>query len=461
MTLHGRQRRSGSAPETGCPALRTGARTAPTAAVQDLEDTVKSLSAPVRRPHGARPAPLRRSDIPTAAPGRRPTATGAVLGAILDHGPVARSTVARLTGLSPASVSGHVGRLLARGLVREAAETAGPKGLGRPHVPVEIDTDCYLVAGAHIAVAHSTVSLMDLRGRIVAEDRQPHRTTEPGRLLAALAARLPRLVASHAGGRTVLALGLATGHRVDPTTGVIVEHPQLGWHDVPVRDVLSAATGLPVHVDSHSRALARAEQMFGEESTRSSTVLLFVGAVVDAAFATEGAMHRGPRSAAGSVAHLPLGAGGTGGAEPCSCGRTGCLQSEVSERAMVRRAAARGLFVGSFPELLERALAGDGRAVALFRRRARLVGRAAALLLDMFDPEVLVVVEPGSGRMPECLADLRAEVAERSWVCDDPERAVVPTSFTGSVLATAGGAVALNALYVDPLGPWPALPAVS
>ncbi len=402
-----------------------------------------------------------RSDIPAAGPARRVTGTGSVLSAILDHGPVARSTVARLTGLSPASVTGHVGQLLARGLVRESAETAGPRGLGRPHIPVEIDTGRYLVAGAHIAVAHSTVSLMDLRGRIVAEDRQPHRTTYPHRLLAGLAERLPRLVSARAAGRTVLALGVATGHRVDPVAGMIVEHPLLGWRDVPVRDVLSAATGLPVHVDSHSRALARAEQMFGEASTRASMVLLFIGAVVDAAFATEGSMHRGPRSGAGSIAHLPLGAGGSGGAEPCSCGRSGCLQSEVSERAMVRRAAEQGLLVASFKELLDQALAGEVRAVALFRRRAGLVGRAAALLLDMFDPAVLVVVEPGAGRIPECLADLREQVAERSWVCDDPERAVVPSSFTGSVLATAGGAVALGALYMDPLGPWPALPAVS
>ncbi|MET7788506.1 ROK family transcriptional regulator [Streptomyces sp900116325] len=417
---------------------------------------MKSLSAAARRT-----TPLLRSDVPAAGPARRVQGTGSVLSAILDHGPVARSTVARLTGLSPASVTGHVGQLLARGLVRESAETAGPRGLGRPHIPVEIDTGRYLVAGAHIAVAHSTVSLMDLRGRIVAEDRQPHRTTDPHRLLAGLAERIPRLVSARAAGRTVLALGVATGHRVDPVAGTIVEHPLLGWRDVPVRDVLSAATGLPVHVDSHSRALARAEQMFGEASTRASMVLLFIGAVVDAAFATEGAMHRGPRSGAGSIAHLPLGAGGSGGAEPCSCGRSGCLQSEVSERAMVRRAAEQGLLVASFRELLDQALAGEARAVALFRRRAGLVGRAAALLLDMFDPAVLVVVEPGAGRIPECLADLREQVAERSWVCDDPERAVVPSSFTGSVLATAGGAVALGALYLDPLGPWPALPAVS
>lgn len=407
-----------------------------------------------------RTRPPRRSEIPPSG-ARRASGTGSVLGAILDHGPVARSTVARLTGLSPASVTGHVGQLLSRGLVRESAETTGPRGLGRPHVPVEIDTSRFLVAGAHIAVAHSTVALMDLRGHVVAEERRPHPGTDPRRILDGIAARLGPLTTAHADGRRVLALGVATGHRVDPAAGVVVEHPHLGWRAVPVREILAAATGLPVHVDSHSRALARAEQMFGEVSTRASTVLLFVGAVVDAAFATAGELHRGPRSGAGSVAHLPLGSGGSGDAEPCRCGRTGCLQSEVSERAMIRRAAEQDLRVGTFQELLDHAVAGEPRAVALFRRRARLVGRAAALLLDMFDPQCLVVVEPGTGVIPGCLADLREEAGMRSWVCDDPERTVVPSSFTGSVLSTAGGAVALGALYTDPLCPWPALPAVS
>ncbi|WSR66904.1 ROK family protein [Streptomyces sp. NBC_01198] len=406
------------------------------------------------------PTPLRRADVPPAAgPPRRPAAAGAVLGAILDHGPVARSTVARLTGLSPAAVSGHCAQFLARGLIRERPETAGPRGLGRPHIPLEIDTGRYLVAGAHIAVAHSTLALMDLRGRIVASDRRPHSGTDPQRVLGGLAARLPRMVAAHADGRKVLAMGLATGQWVDPDAGVIVDHPRLGWRHVPAREFLAAATGLPVHIDSHSRALARAEQLLGAVATRDSAVLLFVGAVVDAAFATVDGVHRGPRSAAGSVAHLPVGPG-TASEEPCTCGTPGCLQSEVSEPALVRQAAAGGLTVTDFRALLDLALAGEPRAVDLFRRRALLVGRAVALLLDMFDPEVVVVVEPGAGRLPECLGVLRAEVAARSWVCDDPERAVVPSSFTGSVLPVAGAAVALGALYADPLGPWPVLPAV-
>ncbi|WP_235032714.1 ROK family protein [Actinacidiphila yanglinensis] len=405
-------------------------------------------------------------------PVRRSSAAGAVLNAILDHGPVARSTVARLTGLSPAAVSGHSAQFLARGLIRESRETAGPRGLGRPHIPLEIDTGRYLVAGAHIAVLHTTLSLMDLRGRVVAQDRRPHQGTDPDRVLRGLAARLPGLVDAHAGERSVLAFGVATGQWVDPAGGVVVDHPRLGWRDVPVREVLAADSGLPVHVDSHARALARAEQLFGAVRTRDSAVVLFIGAVVDAAFATGGVVHRGPHSGAGSVAHLPVGADGAPGpgapgpsrqpaAEPCSCGTAGCLQSEVSEPTLLRRAVERGLPVRVFRDLVDLALEGEPVAVELFRRRARLVGRVAALLLDMFDPEVLVVVEPGAGRLAECLADLRDEVGARSWVCDDPEQAVVASSFIGSALAVAGCAVALGALYADPLGSWPVLPAAS
>ncbi|MBY8878979.1 ROK family transcriptional regulator [Actinacidiphila acidipaludis] len=417
-----------------------------------------------RRSRTALPTPLRRADVGPPPGQRRGSAAGAVLGAVLDHGPVARSTVARLTGLSPAAVTGHSARLLARGLVRERPETTGPRGLGRPHIPLEIETGAHLVAGVHIAVTNSTVALMDLRGRIVARDRRPHHRPSPRDVLDGVPARLAALTAAHGAGRTVLALGAATGSWVDPGAGVVVDHPWLGWHDVPVRDLLTAATGLPVHVDSHSRALARAEQLLGTVAARDSSVLLFVGAVVDAAFATAGAVHRGPRSGAGSVAHLPLAPGEEEAGvppEPCTCGTPRCLQSEVAEPSLLRQAAARGLHVGAFGDLLDLARAGDPTAVTLFRRRARLVGRVAALLLDMFDPGVLVVVEPGTGRLPECLADLRAEVAARSVVCDDPEQAVLPSSFTGSVLPVAGCSVALGALYADPLGPWAALPAVS
>lgn len=372
-----------------------------------------------------------------------------MLRAILDHGPIARSSVARVTRLSAATVSGVVSSLLDRGLVREAPEAAGRPGIGRPHVPLDIETDAVAVVGAHIAVPRITMALLDLRGRVIAQRQDPHRERDPASVLAALGAGVSALRRQHGGRRRIIGLGLATGGWVNTADGTVVEHPLLGWRNVPVGAPLAQTTGLPVRIDSNSRALLRAEQLFGGVAARArdSAVHLFVGNVVDVAFAVGGVVHQGPRSAAGAVAHLPV----EGCTELCSCGRVGCLQAAVSERAFVRRALAGGLI--SRPDitsLVEVARSGHGAAVALLQERARLVGRAAGLLLDLFDPEVLVVSEAGANRLPACLEVLRAEAAACSDTGADMTGTVHPTSFPDHVLAVAGAAVALDQVYVAP-----------
>jgi predicted NBD/HSP70 family sugar kinase len=357
-----------------------------------------------------------------------------VLRAVLRHGPVARSTIARLTGLSPAGVSRHCAGLADRGLVAEATGPVARNGLGRPHVPVDIDTARHTVCGVHIAHALCTLSSLDLRGNVLAQQRIPHADTSPDAVLGAVAEALPGFL----GDRTPLAIGVAAGGWVDTDNGVIVEHASLGWHDVPVREVLAAATGLPVHADSHARALVQAEQLFGEVRGSESVLHLFVGNVVDAAIVTGGATHRGPRSAAGDVAHLPLG-------DPevrCGRGHRGCFEATVSDDAWACRVAG-----VTMPELLA-----TQRDLTPFLERARTVGRAAALLYDVVNPEILVVTEAGVIHFPECLRALREEIAARSHLCAAPEHTVLPSSFDGdSVLAVAGGAVALGVLYADPL----------
>lgn len=409
---------------------------------------------------------MRRSDVPralAAAGGARPVgavgpertsaSAGAVLRAVLDHGPVARSTVARLTGLSPASVTGLTGHLLDAGLLRPAPEAAAPQGVGRPTLPLDVDSHGPLALGAHVAAAHTTLALLDLRGRVVASRRDPHPSASPDDVLAALADRVPTFVREHAAGRDLLGLGLASGGWVDAAAGTVVHHPVLGWHDVEVRHRLERRTGLPVHVDGHARALLRAEQLVGRHRARAraSTVLLFVGNVVDAAFATGGPVHAGPRSAAGGIAHLPV--GGVG--EPCGCGRDGCLQSVASERAVLRRAREAGVPLppgAGVRALADAALAGDDRAVEVLRERARTVGRAVAMLLDLLDPALLTVVEPGVGRVPGCLDELRAAVAAESRAGVDLE-VVQASSFPAEALAVAGGAIVLDAVYSSPLTP--------
>ena len=104
----------------------------------------------------------------------------------------------------------------------------------------------------------------------------------------------------------------------------------------------------------------------------------------------------------------------------------------------------------SMMDLADLAVAGDGAATAMLAQRARIAGRAAAVLFDFVNPDVLVVTEIGTNWLPECVDALRAEVAAASSLCTSPEL-VLPSSFGADVLGVAAGAVQLTALYADPL----------
>ena len=387
------------------------------------------------------------STTPASPSSRRRTSASVVLRSVLDHGPVARSTIARLTGLSPASVTDYCARFTELGLIREASAPRRSNGVGRPHVPVDLDDSRFVVGGVHVAVPYTTVALLDLRGRVVARRELKHEHTDPGRLLARAADGLAALLAAAPGCRP-LGVGVAAGGWVDRESGTVVEHPLLGWRDVAVREMFGRRTGLPVHVDGHARALVNAERLFGLAREHRSVLHLFVGNVVDAAFATNDEVHHGPRSQAGAIAHLPV----PGGTEPCDCGRVGCLQAELSERTLCRRAREAGLVDGTNPmHVVGAAAAGDPAAARLLVSRARAVGRAVRLLLDVLNPETVVVTEVGIIHREDCLSALRDEVG------DLRAASVVPTSFPDAVLAVAGGAVALDVLYRDPLAASPRL----
>jgi len=385
---------------------------------------------------------IRRADLEPIPDRRKTNSPAMIMRAALDHGPVARSTVARIAGLSPAAVSRQCAELIHRGLLREMP---GPhhSPAGRPHVPVDIDTGRPVVYGAHIAVRHTTLAVLDLRGQVVARQRIPHRVAgEPGLVLRDIAAALPGFLAeAGAGGRPVLGLGLAAGGWVDSDAGVIADHPLLGWHDVHARDMLERLTGLPVRVDGHARAMVRAEDLFGDQRARSSAVHLFAGNVIDAAFAVGGTVQHGPRSAAGAVAHLAV----PGRTDPCECGAAGCLQAVASDSALAAQAGQ------ETSRLLTAAVAGDRAAVAVFRARARALGAVAAFLVSLLNPGVLIVAEAGVMLLPGCLDVVRAEVRQRTRHRPWDRPPVVASSFGRDVLAVAAGTVMLAEIYADPV----------
>ncbi|MGW8375132.1 ROK family transcriptional regulator [Streptomyces sp. ODS28] len=398
--------------------------------------------------------------LPAVGDGRREANAALVLRTVLDHGPVSRSGIARRAGLSPAAVSRQCTDLLRLGLVREAADFGAGNGVGRPQIPVELTPGAAggpLTCGVHIGVPQSTFCLVDLRGRVV--ERQayahdgvtaesiPHTDLPHADLPERIGRALARFLAERTATGPLLGVGAAIGGWVDPDTGTVVRHDALGWRNEALVRRLEQHTGLPVRADNHARAVAQSELLFGHAEARRSLLHLFVGNVVDAALAIAGTVHSGPGAGAGEVAHLPV----PDSTVRCPCGRTGCLEATVSDTALIRTARERGIDGAAGPRaLLDAAAGGDRGADALLRERARAVGRATGLLLDVLNPDLVVVTERAALTDDAYLAELRHAATAYSHVCGDPERLVVPHAGP-ETLPVAAATVWLNELFKRPL----------
>ncbi|WP_457028019.1 ROK family protein [Kitasatospora sp. P5_F3] len=377
---------------------------------------------------------------------RRNAAT--VVRTVLAHGPLPRLRIAELTGISAGTVSRLTARLAAAGQLVELPAVPGPTETGRPRVPLDLPLATTAVAGVHIGLLRTTLGLVDLRGEVLAQLVLPRGSTEPDHVVAELTDAISTLTTAQPT-RRLLGVGVSTGGWVDTEAGTVVEHGPLGWRDVPLQAQLAARLDPPVRLDGLVRALALAEGWYGAGQRADSLLELFVGNVVGAAFTVARQIHHGPRSAAGGITHLRL--SGLRGA-PCDCGHHDCLQATLTDHSVLRLAVQQGLLSPDDPyeELVRRAQNGEPGAVLLLRTRARWIGRAVATLLDLVNPE-LVVLAGGPLLTPEYLPDTRAELVRHSALGPAAAARLVPSGLGEHSLVLSAAAVFLDAWFSDPL----------
>ncbi|QIS08219.1 ROK family transcriptional regulator [Nocardia arthritidis] len=385
---------------------------------------------------------LRIADNPAAAVLR--AATG---------GPVSRDNAARTTGLSIATVNRQVSALLTAGLLRERPDLTAAGAVGRPRVPFEIDHEGYLTLGIHIGAVSTKIVAADLRGRILGglaiatpQTGQDFATNTVARSAKAFLQRWHR--------RKPLWAGVAVGGRVDPSTGV-VEHPKLQWQGAPIGAVLGEVLELPVSVAPHVEAMAAAELLLptGEPRDRNhehgSSLFFYVRETAGIAVTLDGRVHT-PNNGPGSIAHLP-----TGSDVDCTCGRRGCLEVTVGDRALHARAVGRGIIpahngtAGStIADLYRAAEAGSEPARELLAERAAILGNTVAMVRDMLNPDrVILGGQAFTGYRPAVAHVARAFNQGSSL----PPTDIRISGFGGKVQEFAAVVTSLSALYADPL----------
>ncbi|WP_036460136.1 ROK family protein [Mycolicibacterium neoaurum] len=372
-------------------------------------------------------------------------AAASVFGAARQRGPIARDAIARVTGLSIATVNRQVTALLDAGVLRERADLAVSGAIGRPRIPVEVNHEPYLTLGLHIGAKTTSIVATDLFGRTLDVVETPTPRGSQSAALASLAGSARRYL-SRWHRRRPLWVGVASGGVVDSTSGYL-DHPRLGWAEAPVGPVLAETLGLPVSVASHVDAMAGAELLLAvrRPNTQAGTSLyVYARETVGYALSIGGRVHS-PASGPGTIAALPVSSELLGG--------SGKLESTVSDEAVLTAARAKRIIPAEGPTstmatVLRAARGGHEGARALLAERARVLGEAVALLRDMLNPDDLVVGGQAFTEYPEGMELVERAFADRSVL---GARDIRVTAFGNRVQEAGAGVVSLGGLYADPI----------
>jgi predicted NBD/HSP70 family sugar kinase len=327
------------------------------------------------------------------------------LSALLRHvhaAPRTRSQLSEATGLTRTAIASLVSTLVDAGLVVEA-DSAARNGPGRPS-PVVSGSPTKVVLAVEIAPDSLAVGVVALGGVVLHIERLiepqvgrgPHDAVASVRALAdraiAIAASTSRHLApaTNASGLDVVGMGVAVAGVVARAAGRVLVAPNLGWRDVALGETVASAFGRrwPVAVANEADLGMLAEWGRGAAVGREHVVYISGEAGVGGGVLVAGVPLRGAAGFAGELGHLPVNPDGA----RCRCGARGCWETEIGEAAILRRAGQRRPRKGRATDaLLDRARRGDPTARAALEVTGRWLGTGIAGLVNIFDPELIVL----------------------------------------------------------------------
>ncbi len=248
-----------------------------------------------------------------------------------------------------------------------------------------------------------------------------------------------------------LGVGVGAPGPLDRERGVILTTPNLGWQNFPLRDVIAERVGLPVKLDNDANCATLGEWWMGAAKGGRNVVGVTIGTGIGGGLILEGRLYHGSSDIAGEIGHTTIDVTG----RRCKCGNYGCLEAYASGPSIAERAREQlqgdhestmyTMVDGELERLTaaivyDAAKKGDETALEVVRETARFLGAGIANLLNVFNPDV-VVIAGGVTQAGATLFDpLRREVRKRAFAAAVDACRIVPGSLPGN--AGVVGAVA-------------------
>jgi glucokinase len=266
------------------------------------------------------------------------------------------------------------------------------------------------------AVIAVDVGGTSIKGAVVGPDgaftHELTRATPVATGVEAVVGELAALIAELAARRPAAGVGLVVPGIVDAAAGRAVFSANVGFRDLPLRDLIHDAVGLPTLLEHDVYAAGVAERTVGAAVDVDDHLVAVIGTGIAGVVHVGGRPVRGALGIAGELGHVPVWPGG----ERCPCGQRGCLERYASAAAISRRYAQMGGSAGVSAETIALRRSTDPAARQVWHEAAEALTIALVTCIMLLDPELIVIAGGLSAAGEALLAPVQTGLAERiTW----------------------------------------------
>ncbi len=285
-----------------------------------------------------------------------------------------------------------------------------------------MDEQCFV--GIDIGGTSSAVLLGNAKGEIIGRKQRPTSKGKAG--WQPTVDFFLETTAEYMARKTVSAVGVSCGGPLDTANGLICSPPNLpGWDEVSIVDILADEFGLPITLENDANAGALAEWKYGAGQGCSNVIFLTFGTGLGAGLVLDGKLFAGSNGYGGEAGHIrlesdgPLGYNKRGSFEGF-CSGSGlaqlmgvellALKEQIGEKQMLNTYKEPGKLSGK--DVVEWARREDPLALKVIQKSGEYLGKGLAILIDLLNPEVIIVGSMGV-RLGELLLDPARKVADQ------------------------------------------------
>lgn len=336
---------------------------------------------------------------------------GNILNLIREKKPVSKSELSKITNMSPTSVSRIVTELIELGLIEETELASGR--IGRKALLLDTVSSSVYTVCVQVDQDILRIGIIDFDGTIINEhtvicDAPSMNWTD---FSDKICYEVENLVEETDFDKNkIIGLGIGVPGLIDTANGLVLTSPQLKWVNVQLAKYIEGKLGYPIMIDNIIKAKALAENTYGAAKAAKRVAFVHFGTGVGSALILNNKIYRGVTNSAGEIGHTTINPNG----KLCDCGRRGCLQTYITERAILQEAKAIKN-ISSVNEIFEAFLNGEDWAICLLDKLHTYISIAICNVICMYNPDTVIFGGKMTEQPPETESIIKRKVDELIW----------------------------------------------